>query len=81
MENVNDAETGVESPAAEPMDVDPPVKNEENEDEEGGGEAADEGDPMDASADGPNVSTEQYKVLRNICEIISTHKVKSRNNE
>ena len=81
MENVDDPKTDIEPSAPEPMEVDPPVKSEENEDEEDGGEAAEEGDPMDDSADGPNVSTEQYKVLRNICEIISTHKVKARNNE
>ena len=67
------------SPRAEPVEVDAPVKNEDAD--EGNEDAADEGDPMEISGDGAAVTSEQYKVLRNICEIIHTHKIKLRGDE
>ena len=66
-------------PPTESIEVDEP--NKDGERDEGNEDAAEDGDPMDTSGDGAGITSEQYKALRNICEIVQTHKIKLRGDE
>lgn len=65
-------------PSVESIEVDPPVKDEDHEMNE---DLVEDGDPMDTGIDGPEVTPDQYKALRNVCEHLHSYKIKIKGDE